>query len=73
MARVDFFVTDDGTPYVNEINTIPGFTKISMYPKLWEATGVSYPALIERLIDLAIARHAEEQRLETAFRPKLGD
>lgn len=73
MARVDFFVTDDGNVFVNEINTIPGFTKISMYPKLWEASGLPYPALIERLIDLAVARHAEDQDLETAFRPGLMD
>jgi D-alanine-D-alanine ligase len=69
MARVDFFVTADGTAYVNEINTIPGFTKISMYPKLWEATGVPYPALIERLLDLAVERFAQEQRVETSYRP----
>jgi D-alanine-D-alanine ligase len=69
MARVDFFVTEDGRAFVNEINTIPGFTKISMYPKLWEATGLPYPALIERLIALAIERHAQEARLETSFRP----
>ena len=70
MARVDFFVCADGRAYVNEINTIPGFTKISMYPKLWEATGVPYPALIERLLDLAIERHAREQRIETSYRPQ---
>jgi D-alanine-D-alanine ligase len=69
MARVDFFVCADGTAYVNEINTIPGFTKISMYPKLWEATGVPYAALIERLLDLAIERFENERRLETSYRP----
>jgi D-alanine-D-alanine ligase len=69
MARVDFFVRADGRAYVNEINTIPGFTKISMFPKLWEATGVPYAALIERLLDLAIERHAREQRIETSYRP----
>jgi len=69
MARVDFFVRPDGTACVNEINTIPGFTKISMYPKLWEATGVPYGALIERLLDLAIERFASEQRIETSYRP----
>ncbi len=60
MARVDFFYDDrpDGMGWVvNEINTIPGFTPISMYPKLWEASGVSYPQLLDRLIELAIARH----------------
>lgn len=69
MARVDFFVRADGRAYVNEINTIPGFTRISMYPKLWEASGVPYPALIERLIELALERHAREQRIETSYRP----
>ncbi len=69
MARVDFFVDADGRAYVNEINTIPGFTKISMYPKLWEATGVPYARLIERLLDLAIERHAREQRIETSYGP----
>ncbi len=59
MARVDLFLRDvDGTFLVNEVNTIPGFTPISMYPRLWEATGVSYPELLDRLIDLALARHA---------------
>ena len=55
--------------YVNEINTIPGFTKISMYPKLWEATGVPYAALIERLLELAIERFEKDQRLRTSYRP----
>ena len=58
MARVDLFLTDDGHFVVNEVNTIPGFTPISMYPRLWEATGVPYAELLDRLIDLAIARHA---------------
>jgi D-alanine-D-alanine ligase len=69
MARVDFFVRPDGTACVNEINTIPGFTKISMYPKLWEATGVPYAALIERLLALAIERHVRDQQIETSYRP----
>ena len=71
MARVDFFVSDEGGIYVNEINTIPGFTKISMYPKLWEATGLPYGQLIERLMLLAIERHHAEQEIETTFRPAL--
>ncbi|MDN5274833.1 MAG: ddl, D-alanyl-alanine synthetase D-alanine-D-alanine ligase [Candidatus Saccharibacteria bacterium] len=54
LSRVDFFLADDGTVYVNEINTIPGFTNISMYPKLWREAGVSYSQLIERLILLAL-------------------
>ena len=57
MARVDFFVTRDlGALYVNEVNTIPGFTALSMYPKMWEASGLSPTALVTRLIDLAIER-----------------
>ena len=58
MARVDLFLAEDGTFLVNEVNTIPGFTPISMYPRLWEATGVPYSELLDRLIDLALARHA---------------
>jgi D-alanine-D-alanine ligase len=62
LARVDFFVRrDDGAILVNEINTMPGFTATSMYPKLWEASGVSYEELIDRLIQLALQRHAEKQ------------
>jgi D-alanine-D-alanine ligase len=65
MARVDMFVKDTGEVLVNEINTIPGFTRISMYPKLWEASGISYPQLVDRLISLAIERHAAERELKT--------
>lgn len=65
MGRVDSFVTDDGRVFVNEINTIPGFTNISMYPKLWEASGISYSDLIDRLITLAIDRFEKQQRLKT--------
>ncbi len=66
MARVDFFLRNDSEVIVNEINTIPGFTKISMYPKLWEASGISYPELIDRLIQLALARFKREQKLKTS-------
>jgi D-alanine-D-alanine ligase len=60
MARVDFFVTQrSGRVYLNEVNTIPGFTSISMYPKLWEASGISYAELLDRLIELAMRRHRE--------------
>lgn len=60
LARVDFFVRrDDGAVLVNEINTIPGFTTTSMYPKLWEASGLSYGELVDRLIELALERHAQ--------------
>jgi D-alanine-D-alanine ligase len=65
MARVDMFLRENGDVLVNEINTIPGFTKISMYPKLWEATGISYRDLVDRLITLAVERHQAEQALKT--------
>ncbi len=69
MARVDFFVENEsGQVYLNEINTIPGFTAISMYPKLWEASGLSYGQLVERLIELALERKAERDRTERRFR-----
>lgn len=67
MARVDFFLRNDREVIVNEINTIPGFTKISMYPKMWEASGVSYTELIDRLIQLAIERFKREKKLKTSF------
>jgi len=68
MARVDFFLRGDDEVWVNEINTIPGFTHISMYPKLWEASGLRYPQLIERLLDLAAERHAAESTKSTGVR-----
>jgi D-alanine-D-alanine ligase len=55
-----------GKLLVNEVNTIPGFTTVSMYPKLWEASGLSYAALLDRLVVLALERHAEKQRLRTS-------
>ncbi len=67
LGRVDCFLKEDGTVIVNEINTIPGFTQISMYPRLWEASGVSYSDLINRLIELAIERFEREERLKTSF------
>jgi D-alanine-D-alanine ligase len=66
MARVDFFLQPDGTAIANEINTIPGFTSISMYPKLWEASGIPQPELLDRLIQLAIARFERDARLKTS-------
>ena len=66
LSRVDFFLKDNGDVLVNEINTIPGFTSISMYPKLWQATGISYPNLIDRLIQLAIERFKKESKLKTS-------
>jgi D-alanine-D-alanine ligase len=71
MARADFFL-ERGTKkiYVNELNTIPGFTPISMYPKLWEASGISYTELIDRLIELALERHQDRSRSETSYVPQ---
>jgi len=69
MARADFFIDKDtGEVLLNEVNTIPGFTKISMYPKLWEASGMSYPQLVDRLIELALKRKAERDRTSHTFR-----
>ena len=62
MARIDLFVWDQGRVVVNEINTIPGFTPASMYPKLWEASGLPYPRLIDRLVELALERHERERK-----------
>jgi len=64
LARVDFLMEPDGRQriYLNEVNTMPGFTQISMYPKLWEATGLAYRDLITTLIELALGRHAEKNR-----------
>jgi D-alanine-D-alanine ligase len=71
MARVDFLLDrKTGKVYVNEINTIPGFTSISMYPKLWEASGVSYSELLDRLIDLALERHREKFHTRFAYSSK---
>jgi D-alanine-D-alanine ligase len=66
LARVDFFLDkESGQVYINEVNTMPGFTQISMYPKLWEASGLSYTELLDRLIELAIERHEDKQRNRT--------
>jgi D-alanine-D-alanine ligase len=65
LARVDMFLTENGDILVNEINTLPGFTSISMYPKLWEATGLPYTTLIDELIQLALRRNAEKQSILT--------
>jgi D-alanine-D-alanine ligase len=69
MARVDLFLEETGPSgapgrgfLVNEVNTIPGFTPISMYPRLWEASGVAYPELLDRLVEMALARHARRAR-----------
>ena len=62
LARVDFFLTPDGRLWLNEVNTIPGFTPMSMYPKLWEHEGLSYSDLITRLVELALERNQEKRR-----------
>ncbi len=68
MARVDFLLSrTTGELYLSELNTIPGFTRISMYPKLWEASGIAYSELIDRLIQLALERHADKQRSRTNY------
>ncbi|MST03962.1 MAG: D-alanine--D-alanine ligase [Candidatus Pacebacteria bacterium] len=67
MGRVDFFLKRDGQIFINEINTIPGFTSISMYPKLWEATGISYSELIDRLIELAIEKFEKDSKIKTSY------
>ncbi|WP_040981904.1 D-alanine--D-alanine ligase [Oceanobacillus jeddahense] len=67
LARVDVFLKEDNTIIINEINTLPGFTKISMYPKLWEESGISYRELIEKLIELAIERHQRDQQLKSSI------
>lgn len=67
MARVDMFVTKEGEVIMNEINTIPGFTKVSMYPQLWEASGLSYKDLISELISLAIERFQARQKLQSSY------
>ena len=65
MARVDFLLeSETGTLYVNEVNTIPGFTSISMYPKMWEQSGLPYPKLLDRLIELALERHRRKRTLK---------
>ncbi len=65
-ARIDFFLTESGKWYVNEINTIPGFTSISMYPRMFAASGIPYPALIDRLIILALERFEKERKISTS-------
>lgn len=67
MARVDFFLKENGEIFLNEINTIPGFTKISMYPKLWEASGMPYTELLDRLIQLAQERFEKEKKVQTIY------
>jgi D-alanine-D-alanine ligase len=67
LARVDFFLTPDNQLYVNEINTLPGFTRISMYPKLWEASGLAYRDLLDQLVELALNRAEKDRGLRTSY------
>jgi D-alanine-D-alanine ligase len=68
LSRVDFFLEKEtGQVYINEVNTLPGFTQISMYPQLWEASGIPYEELLDRLIELAIERHSDQQRNRTSL------
>lgn len=73
MARVDFFLDEDGRVYVNELNTLPGFTRISMYPRLWDLSGVPLPELTDRLLQAAIARHQNKKGLDQALRAFVED
>jgi D-alanine-D-alanine ligase len=67
LVRADFFLTKDGKALINEVNTMPGFTPVSMFPLLWKHTGIEYPKLIERLVELAKERHAEKQNIKYTF------
>lgn len=67
LVRADFFLTEEGEFLINEVNTMPGFTPFSMFPLLWQNTGVTYPELIERLVDLALERHGEKQHIKHTF------
>jgi D-alanine-D-alanine ligase len=72
LARVDFFLEKETHRlFLNELNTMPGFTKISMYPKLWEASGISYSDLLDELIGLAFLKHAQKNQLRTSYQPKV--
>ncbi len=64
LVRADFFLTAEGKAYINEVNTMPGFTPFSMFPLLWKPTGVEYPQMIEKIIQLALERHAEKQKIK---------
>ena len=67
LVRADFFLTKEGKVYINEVNTMPGFTPFSMFPLLWKHTGVEYPQLIETLVDLAQERYEEKQKIKYSF------
>jgi D-alanine-D-alanine ligase len=67
LVRADFFLTEDGKALINEVNTMPGFTPFSMFPMLWKQTGVEYPQLIEKLVDLALERYEQKQQIKHTF------
>jgi D-alanine-D-alanine ligase len=67
LSRVDFFLRPDGSLLLNEINTLPGLTDVSGFPKMWAASGLPFPRVIDQLIDLAIERHRERARNETSI------
>ena len=69
LGRDDFLLErSTGEFWVNEVNSLPGFTEVSMFPRLWEASGLPYPALLDRLVELALERHRERESLETLYR-----
>ena len=71
---IGFFLDrDTGELFLNELNSLPGFTEVSMYPRLWQASGLSYPALLDRLIELALERHRRRAALERTYRRGLGE
>jgi D-alanine-D-alanine ligase len=72
MARVDF-LADDEALYVNEINTLPGFTRISMYPKLWGLAGLPLPDLVRRLVEIGVARHERRRQLDRGIKSWLAE
>jgi D-alanine-D-alanine ligase len=67
LVRADFFLTEDGKALINEVNTMPGFTPVSMFPLLWKETGIEYPQLIEKLVDLALQRFDQKQQIKHTF------
>ena len=73
MARTDFLLEDDSRIYISEINTLPGFTDISMFPKLWELSGVPLPELVDRLVAIAVERHADRRRLDESIKAWLAE
>ena len=64
LVRADFFLTKDGDFYINEVNTMPGFTPFSMFPLMWKEAGLAYPSLIEKLVQLAKERYQEKQQIK---------